>query len=445
MYNMTSAAVLWIIMTLMMMVVSSGASFAFVPPPFPRPIPTGKISSSNTLLYSLKPGQVLVASPTKLNDNDNDDNDNDWFDTASVAHPVVLPPCAATHHLWHLYYYGHDGFWACQTQPVIPTGCIGLATSTDGIHWNKVRGTHAKGAILVPSSTASDWDSLHVGVADVLVMDDGSLHMYYFGGGQHETPLQLLGQSTVGMRMHVGRAKSTDGGITWHKLGTVLDPCDEEGYFCAWPRILRPSSTTTTTTWTMIYHSYHGTHGWRVFGATSTDQGATWERANKVLLQGTPGAWDSKGIGTRSLIPWNIQQYDQANDTNNPDTDKKGWLMIYEAVDASLTHRLGAAYCAQSDGLGPWHKLHPTTPLLEPGVPPLEPWTNTVVGTPWIVACPLTDTTTTTTNTHQQPLTYRLYYVARGKAPEDLSMTIGMVEAAPGADILQGSSWKSVP
>jgi predicted GH43/DUF377 family glycosyl hydrolase len=158
----------------------------------------------------------------------------------------------------------------------------------------------------------------------------------------------------------------------------------------------------------MIYHAYNGSV-WRVFGATSSDQGLTWQRHGEPLLQGQEGAWDSKGIGTRSIIRY-----------------KDGWLMFYEAVDDSLTHRVGAAYCANKSGLGPWEKLHMDEALLEPGVAPLEDWTNVVIGTPQIV---------------EYEGKYLLYYVAKGKAEKDSKMAIGVLEAD--GDVLKRSSWRS--
>lgn len=315
----------------------------------------------------LEPGQILLPSSA---------SDPTQFDTACVVHPVVLPPCE-TYAKWQLYYYGNFGHWKDGSKGFLPTGWCGLAESEDGIHWTKVVGPLEKGSILAPSDDPDAWDSVHVGVGDVVRVDDNELHMYYFGGGPEMVEgLAGPGTSFPGIRMRIGRAKSLDNGRTWGRMGICLDHESSEGLFASWPRIIRPS--TSDKPWQMLYHAFNGSK-WRVFGATSTDQGDTWTRKG-LLLEGDEDAesFDYRGIGTRAIVgPW-----------------KGGTLMIYEGVDQTMKHRLGAAFCKDDSGDGPWEKMdlhgssQPGGPIAGPGEGAMGSWTTTVVGTPYLLSLP---------------------------------------------------------
>lgn len=128
----------------------------------------------------------------------------------------------------------------------------------------------------------------------------------------------------------------------------------------------------------MLYHAFDGSQ-WRVFGATSDDQGNTWSRKG-LLLEGGKGAddYDLRGIGTRAVAPW-----------------KDGMLMIFEGVDSTMKHRLGAAYCSNANGNGEWKKIEGLAgssqaggPIAAPGEVAMGSWTTTVVGTPYLISMP---------------------------------------------------------
>lgn len=107
-----------------------------------------------------------------------------------------------------------------------------------------------------------------------------------------------------------------------------------------------------------------------MFGAESKDSGDSWIHTGPVLEGGTTeDAFDFAGIGTRAVTTW-----------------RDGLLMIYEGVDKSSTHRLGAAYC--EDGSSKWIKLNDGKPILEPGKGPLGDWCSQVIGTPFVLTLP---------------------------------------------------------
>ena len=336
-----------------------------------------------------------------------DENDkNTPFDIGCVANPVVLPPVDIENGgEWQCYYYGNAGSWNFDHPCFLPTGSSGLAVSDDGIAWTKVPGQESGGAILTPSNTQSDWDSVQTGVGDVVRLSENELHMYYFGGS--DEALSMGPGSIVGFRMRIGRAKSTDNGRTWVKDNTYLLDFDEkeEGLFASWPRIV-PSSKDGEP-WKMFYHAFNGKK-WRVFSAESIDQGDTWTRTGLVIEGGaSEDDFDFSGIGTRDIAPW-----------------KDGLLMIYEGVDKSSKHRLGAAFCKA--GSTTWNKLNDGEPVLEPGTGPLGEWTKQVIGTPYVVAMP--------------DGSLRVYHCA--KDGPDGKMAIGVIESKSG-DITP-ESWESI-
>ena len=99
--------------------------------------------------------------------------------------------------------------------------------------------------------------------------------------------------------------------------------------------------------------------------------------------------------------------------------------MIYEGVDKSSTHSLGAAFCAD-EASNEWKKLHDGSAILEPGKGPLGEWTGQVIGTPYVVTMP--------------DGSLRLYHCAKD-GPEG-KMAIGVVESKTGDT--SAESWSSV-
>lgn len=183
------------------------------------------------------------------------------------------------------------------------------------------------------------------------------------------------GTSFSGIQMRIGRAKSLDNGRTWKRRGVCLDFEASEGLFASWPRIIRPKDDKKP--WQMLYHAFNGSK-WRVFGATSVDQGNTWTRKG-LQLEGdeNPESFDSRGIGTRAVSTW-----------------RGGMLMIFEGVNQEMEHRLGAAFCKDENGEGKWEKMdldgftQPGGPIAGPAEGPMGSWTTTVVGTPYLIAMP---------------------------------------------------------
>eukprot|EP00931_Biecheleriopsis_adriatica_P117329 TRINITY_DN92858_c0_g1_i1.p1 TRINITY_DN92858_c0_g1~~TRINITY_DN92858_c0_g1_i1.p1 ORF type:complete len:425 (-),score=49.30 TRINITY_DN92858_c0_g1_i1:137-1411(-) len=336
-----------------------------------------------------------------------------WWDARNSASPVVLPPDDDQQH-WQMWYYGRAATkWAKGVDAFLPTGRIGTAISSDGVSWKRQRGPLPQGACLDPSSDDDSFDCVHVGVGDVVRLPNGTLWMYYFGGGLDEA---MPGRP--GLRMQIGLAESLDGGKTWVRLnnGEPVLPNGASGsfdaLFVAWPRVLPPWITAkvpgiSSGKWYMSYHTAEFGEGgitWSA-GAAFSNDGIIWDKAAGPVLTGGPdGAWDCKGIGVRSVA-----------------VKEDGRLaMLYEAVDASGDHAIGLA--ESEDGIQ-WAKKD-VSGAESPGGPLLAKsslqgaWDERVVGTPYVVA-PL-----------EGEQRWRLYYVGEAKEKPGLSIGLALSDDA---------------
>ncbi|CAL1126331.1 unnamed protein product [Cladocopium goreaui] len=294
-----------------------------------------------------------------------------WWDARNSASPVVKPPTEPNGQ-WRMWYYGRAGTeWAKGLKAFLPTGRIGCATSSDGLKWRRCKGPLEGGAVLDPSEDA--FDSVHVGVGDVVQLPNGTLWMYYFGGGLDGLPNQ-------GIRMQIGLATSEDG-LKWQRAEggqPVLSPGDEEDFdalFVAWPRVLPPWLTKGVkgipkNQWYMSYHTakFESTGLRWTAGAAFSPDGIHWKKAGPVLGPSSSGSWDSCGVGVRHLV-----------------VKENALTMLYEAVDDRGDHACGLAY--SEDGVV-WQRQD--VPGRAAGGPILQKgedgdWDSRVVGTPYLV------------------------------------------------------------
>ncbi len=82
--------------------------------------------------------------------------------------------------------------------------CIGIATSTDGQHWEKQDGDAAGGSVFAHAPSGSGrWDARAVGTPYVVPQSDGSWYMYYIGANEGGSD-ELTSQHQIGLAISKG-------------------------------------------------------------------------------------------------------------------------------------------------------------------------------------------------------------------------------------------------
>lgn len=251
-----------------------------------------------------------------------------------------IPLWSKARNEWLMYYYGKDKTF--DRAAPYGGGVIAMATSADGIAWTRRPGPGARGALLEPSKDPKDFDSLHLGVSDV-IFHAGEYWMYYFGGDR--TPAaNAAGVMSLGFATLPGLAKSKDG-LNWTKVrgsgpgGALFGP-DDGGVFASWASVVHDGG---------LFHMHYTAGGgdYDVLHpryAVSKD-GLNWEKKGEVRFVDAPVEWDSRGIIARQIM-------------RNPFPGPR-FLMIYAGIDgnpARLKRRAIAA--AVSDDCVNWAHLY---------------------------------------------------------------------------------------
>lgn len=302
------------------------------------------------------------------------------WDSERVSGPRVV---RGDDGLWRMWYYGRDP--AFDRAINLPTGRIGLATSRDGLAWERVRGPLTRGAVFEPHPDDRRFDSGHVGVSDVH-WRDGLWWMWYFGGSQ---VVQQFGpQSFKGMDLRPGLALSRDG-QQWLRVegphrGALLDvgrPGEFDMVFCGWPQVVAGPDGLR-----MYYHTLNPMRGFCV-GVALSDDGLRWRKHGEVLGPGAKGAFDEQGAATRTVIQHGGR-----------------WLMFYEGVREGGYRSIGLA--VSDDGLA-WRRE--AGPEADGSVFAHAPkgsgrWDAFAIGTPCIVPMP--------------DGTLRMYYIGSNEVAE---------------------------
>ncbi|MCG8375477.1 MAG: hypothetical protein MI702_03255, partial [Chlorobiales bacterium] len=181
----------------------------------------------------------------------------------------------------------------------ITLGAIGLATSTDGIHFTR----YSKKPVLWPSSgdkpgRSGYWDSWGVEGPWVIKNKNGSYWMWYGGVGSVD--------SARSQTSGIGLAFSEDG-IVWEKYAEnpVLSesPDQWDAYHVIDPSVIRSGNR-----YHLWFHggnvSLNGVNGNFHIGYAYSKDGIHWTKsnANPVLLNGKDGSWNSFAIMAPSII-----------------------------------------------------------------------------------------------------------------------------------------------
>jgi hypothetical protein len=290
--------------------------------------------------------------------------DDAWWDTVANSCPRVLRLGPRDFRMW---YYGRDASFE-RAGIRLPSGRIGLARSTDGIRWNRVRGPATRGAVMDPAADPARFDSAHVGIGDIQC-DGRGFEMWYFGGDRQS--LAQAGEATRGFPLRIGLARSRDG-LHWRRHdgpvhGAAFDvgaPGAPDAVSVGWPQVVKERDDL----WRLYYHSFGREFGFAICAAESADQGRTWRRLGVLLGRGTAGAFDVAGASTRHVFMHRGRR-----------------LMLYEGWGADGRPSIGIA--ESTDGLD-WRRIRGPLPdgaVFAPAPAASGHWDCGAIGTPWFV------------------------------------------------------------
>ena len=348
---------------------------------------------------------TLVDQPGLILSTNNSEN---WWDSDHISSPEVIHCADGT---WRMWYYGRDR----KFDPLVklPSGRCGLAVSSDGVNWERIKGPLTMGAVFEPHPDPNRFDSCHVGVTSVYFQDN-LYWMLYFGGNQI---IENFGFDVKGIHMLPGCAISRDG-INWVRLegpfqGAFLDrgkAGEFDALFCTMPNVIRDDDNT----WKMYYHTLNWEKRQFFIGLAVSTDGFRWEKIGQILAPGVPGSFDENGLGTRHILKINSQ-----------------YVMFYEGVNKDSYFSIGVAI--SDDGIK-WKKQlgsQENGSVFTHAPKGSGRWDARAVGTPCVV--PMSDGS------------FRMYYVGceeGGNTELDSKHQIGLA-ISDGTNFLKWNRWET--
>jgi hypothetical protein len=291
------------------------------------------------------------------------------WDSERVSCPRVLREPDGR---WKMWYYGRDPSF--DRRITLPTGRCGLATSDDGVRWERATGPLTMGSVFEPHVDAARFDSSHVGISDIQ-QRDGLYWMWYLGGDR--TPVKLGTLELVGFPALPGCAVSRDG-LHWLRVegqyrGALLPPGrpgEFDAFMVGWPQVIRWDDGS----WRMYYHSIDAKQVYTL-GLATSDDGLRWTKRGPLMGAGPKGRFDDRGIATRHIVKLGGR-----------------WTMFYEGCKDigkgfTVDRQIGVA--VSDDGLA-WTRLDGPAPdgATLAGSPHDSPLWDQRLGCPWVVPMP---------------------------------------------------------
>ncbi len=209
-----------------------------------------------------------------------------------------------------------------------------LATSEDGIHWQK------RGAVLEPDPQT--WEGSYI-AANGTVLRDGSQLWYWYVAGPKDVP-------------RLGLARSSDARAWRKEPNSVLNP----GPYMSWDeRGVADPYVVKIGSWLYLYYLGQDRARRQRLGVARSADGIHWQkfRTNPILELGGPGDFDEKGLGEPAV--WSAHGF---------------YWMLYTGRDLAENRRMGLA--RSTDGVH-WEKL----PAVFAGT---QPWDSKVVCDPTV-------------------------------------------------------------
>jgi len=290
------------------------------------------------------------------------------WEAGGVGMPCVIREAADSYMMW---YSAADTIPADYDALLASNTAIGLATSTDGIAWNK----HGGNPVLAKTGNAADPDGAFVGSA--CVVKTGSTYHMWYSGAKSETYLiynYLL--------PNICYATSTDG-IAWTRQGAVIQGSIDIDLVIPIPPTVSVNASLYFSPW-VIYDTDDSLYKmWFTFmtfsgvmsdpsdfdtifagttttvgHATSAD-GTTWNIQSTNVLSGS-ASWESGGVASCCVIK---------------DYDEGFFKMFYTGTDQAGENAIGFAKSYNGTS---WTKSN-TNPVFEPAD---TGWDSTSVSTP---------------------------------------------------------------
>lgn len=192
---------------------------------------------------------------------------------------------------WLMWYFGGDGVARECLAPEVGTAVGlgmrgGLARSTDGVTWERVRGPHESGAFFdyEPDQLYAAWPNvLHDGHRFIMQYTAPSLDLHDF------RTLTAVSVNGLDWTQH-GRLRWADGGRPYDAGGIVT-------------RQMLPNPLPGGRRFLMVYTATDEVHG-RSVAAADSDDGLDWYHLydEPIFRVGEPGAWDDFGVAANRLV-----------------------------------------------------------------------------------------------------------------------------------------------
>jgi len=236
----------------------------------------------------------------------------------SPHNPILLP---SPYHPWeslnvfNAAVVHHDGLFHMlyRAQGMDYVSSIGYAVSVDGLTWSRL-----DKPVFFPQEP---WEKRGVEDPRITRIAD-TFYMTY------------TGWSSAGTRACLARSRNL---ISWERMGVILPGEDNKDH------VLFPEPINGR----FVLMHRRPPDIWLAY----SDDLIHWTD-HKIIMQPRPGTWEHTKIGAGAP----------------PIRTEKGWLVIYHAVDADMTYRLGAALLDLQAPSRVLARLN--TPILEPE----EPW-----------------------------------------------------------------------
>lgn len=300
--------------------------------------------SLGLLAGGLAPGSLLAATQRANPGFLFDSGPEGRFDDAKIGGPSII--WNAQKQQWWMYYYGRSKRFPEEIAPSFGMGSIGLATSEDGIVWERHEGHLAEGAIFTPSGEPGSFDEIMVGTGEIMRHGDDWIMAYY--GADDTIPTEIAGKEVWksyqgrGYRLRPGIARSKDG-LHWERVrgsGTAGASVDiGDAIYAAFPALIHDGER-----FIMHFSAIRvGTGYWESRIVASTDL-VDWEDLGLLRWEDGVKIWERRGMVSRQILP-------------NFLNDEGKWLMIYGGLDGRYQTMLRVMGAAVSDDAINWRHI----------------------------------------------------------------------------------------